>query len=332
MAPTWVLALLISVSVSAFTVTGFIFQSRALRDPEEWKRYRRVGEIVLSPQWVIGFALQTFPNFFGDVIAYALAPLSLLAPLSGVAVALNTSLAPWMLGEKLHIFPDVPATGLILAGVVITSTSGCHQDHVAVTGSPMLLELLENRFTKTVFVGLGVSVAAAYFVHKMRRAFIEEQAKSTFDTPRLQFVLLAAWLAAAAGCITNIALKVLSELLTVPGEGTLATATLLLGILPAAVGQQQALNKGLRLYPQTVFFPVYSSLLMLANTLFGAVFFDEYTGLLHDGRGLVFALGLGCIVCGISLFSLRHSSQQESNESAALKERLLNTDVAVLPA
>jgi len=327
--PTWVLALLISLSASAFTVIGFVFQSLALRDPEEWKRYRRFGDIVLSPRWVLGFALQAFPNFFGDVVAYALAPLSLLAPLSGVAVALNTSLAPWMLGEKFHRYPDLPATGLILLGVICTSSTGCHKDHVEVRGLDTLVELIRNPFTTLALAALLVSLFGALAAEGLWRARIEEVAQRDFDCPRFQFVLLAAWQTAAAGCITNIGIKVFSEVLVAgPEQQLLAIAVFLIGIFPAAFGQQQSLNKGLRLYPQTVFFPIYSSLLMLANTFFGAIFFNEYVELLEGVRGSIFAAGLGAIVLGIFLFSQRGSSGKiaDDMDKSSLKERLLNTD------
>jgi len=328
--PPWVLALLISVSASVFTVTGFVFQSLALRDPEAWKRYRRFGDIVLSPRWVLGFAMQAFPNFIGDMLAYALAPLSLLAPLSGIAVALNSSLAPWMLGEKFHLYPDLPATGLILLGVICTSSTGCHKDHVRVEGFSMLLDLLLKPFTRLCMIGLLVSLLGAVAAEEMRRARIEEVAKRDFDSPRLQFVLLAAWQTAAAGCITNIGIKVFSELLVAGARHELLIASFCIGILPAAVGQQQALNKGLRLYPQTVFFPIYSSLLMLANTFFGAVFFNEYVGLLEGERGGIFGLGLLLVVLGIFLFSQRGEQNGELDKhNCSFREHLLKPEKVV---
>mmetsp|Transcript_26752 Transcript_26752/g.49125 ORF Transcript_26752/g.49125 Transcript_26752/m.49125 type:complete len:334 (-) Transcript_26752:160-1161(-) len=333
MVPQWIAALLVSVSISLFTVTGFVMQTLELRDPEKWKKYPRFGEVVLSPRWICGFALQTFPNFFGDIIAYALAPLSLLAPLSGVAVALNTSIAPWMLGERLQKFPDIPATMLILAGVMITSMTGAHKDHVDVTDSTMIGELMTAPLTLAVFAGLLVSLIAAFVIEEMGRAFTDEEVtKPAFDAPRVPFVILAAWLAAGTGCVTNISIKILSELLSAgQNKELLALAALLCGVVPAALLQQQALNKGLRLYPQTVFFPIYSSLLMLANTFFGAIFFDEYIGLLQGSRGFMFASGLNLIVMGIFLFSWRTGDPKDL-QNDSLTECLLNTDDIKLPA
>mmetsp|Transcript_37849 Transcript_37849/g.88476 ORF Transcript_37849/g.88476 Transcript_37849/m.88476 type:complete len:375 (+) Transcript_37849:56-1180(+) len=359
MPPQWVAAILVSVSISAFTVTGFVIQSLELRDPEKWKRYPRFGEVVLSPRWIFGFVLQTFPNFFGDIISYALAPLSLLAPLSGVAVALNTSIAPWMLGEKLQLFPDIPATGLILVGVVVTSMTGAHKDQVDIAGIEMLEELLKTPLTMAVFAGLALSLVAAFAIEEMGRAYLEDDSDDDdnksdnvstaatsasedspkrqrqqqqqqpkapdFDASRVPFVLLAAWLAAGTGCVTNISIKILSEVLKAPGQEMLAFAALLAGVVPAAILQQQAINKGLRLYPQTVFFPIYSSLLMLANTFFGAVFFDEFIdGLLQGSRGVMFTSGLILIISGIFLFGWRRSPRTVEND--ALNECLLQAE------
>jgi len=51
-------------------------------------------------------------------------------------------------------------------------------------------------------------------------------------------------------------------------------------VAPFALVQINFINRGLHLYPQTLFFPVYSSLLVLANTLFGALYYEEYMHLL----------------------------------------------------
>lgn len=323
MAPAWMVAVAVSCSVSCFTVLGFVLQSQALRDTNQCSKWPRIGELVLSPCWLLGATLQVVPNFVGDLIAYTLAPLSLTAPLSGVSVALNTSIAPRLLGERLHAWPDLPATVLILLGVVITTGTGAHKDSVTVFGIGQLQGLAMRPIALVVMFGLAVSVAASAVRQLHTRARIEEEAAERFDTPNLHHLLLPAWSAAGAGCITNVGLKVLGELMAAGASRLQLWAALTFLVVPSALVQQQAMNKGLRLYPQTVFFPIYSALLVLTNTVFGALFFEEYLSLDGRGRSGLFVLGIGLVMAGISLFSQRSSAKAFDGPDASLTKTLL---------
>lgn len=320
MPPPWVLAVAVSCSVSCFSVIGFVLQSQALRNTSECSKWPRVGELVLSPCWLLGATLQVVPNFFGDLIAYMLAPLSLTAPLSGVSVALNTSIAPRLLGERLHLWPDVPATVLILLGVVITTGTGVHEDHVVAPGMAELRELATRPLALGVFSVLAASLCLCTARQLQTREKIEEEAARRFETPNMQYLLLPAWSAAGAGCVTNVGLKALGELI----EGGASSAELLMAtllfVVPPAIMQQQAMNKGLRLYPQTVFFPIYSSLLVLTNTVFGGLFFEEYVALLGQKSCGFFVAGMALVMAGICLFSMRRPQEPEPD---LLRETLL---------
>ena len=75
---------------------------------------------------------------------------------------------------------------------------------------------------------------------------------------------------------------------------------------PFAVVQINFINRGLALYPQTLFFPVYSSMLVLANTIFGALYYEEYLNLLTTPSDFgYFVFGCLLIVQGINLFRWR---------------------------
>lgn len=309
--PLWALAVALCCSVSFFTVLGFVLQSRALRDVEQRSRYLRFGELVLSPCWVLGMFLQVVPNFLGDVIAYTLAPLSLTAPLSGFSVVVNTSLAPKLLGERLHRWPDLPATALILMGVVLTTSMGPHKDLVHVPGLPALERLATRPLTLALLAALAASLAACAARQRLRRSDIEEESAEFFEAPNLKHLLLPAWLAAGIGGITNIGMKVLGEFFVAGAPGLQVLGALLLGVACPAVLQQQSLNNGLRLYPQTVFFPVYSSLLVLANTILGLIFFEEYAILIRkqqESAIVGFGMGLVIVAMGIVLFSWRRKA------------------------
>jgi len=123
--PPWMLAVLVSITASTFTVAGFVLQKKALHDPGR-RLWPKLGNVVLSPGWIVGFLLTALLPVLGDLVAYSLAPLSLTTPLSGVSVVLNMVIAPWALSEKLQRFPDVPATVLILLGCLLTTMFGDH--------------------------------------------------------------------------------------------------------------------------------------------------------------------------------------------------------------
>jgi len=76
-------------------------------------------------------------------------------------------------------------------------------------------------------------------------------------------------------------------------------------VAPAAV-QLNYINRGLQLYPQTVFIPIYTAFLVLLSTIVGAVFYQEHTQFLNHLRlQICFAIGISCIIAGIGMFAFR---------------------------
>ena len=54
--------------------------------------------------------------------AYALTPMSLIAPLGGLTVVFNFFISPCLIaGEKIHTYPDVPAAVLVFAGCTVAT-------------------------------------------------------------------------------------------------------------------------------------------------------------------------------------------------------------------
>lgn len=278
----WVIAVTVSVAVSFCTVIGFAMQAFAVREasqdekagkPPKWKR---LGEVVLSPRWIIGGILHTVFNLLGDVVAYSLAPMSLTAPLSGVTVVVNTSLAPRLLGEKLHPWPDLPATFSIIIGTVLTTSMGAHHD-LEVSSVEQLQHIVLRPAALAMMGGIVLMITVSFLLQNLNNTTIEHEATRRFENPSILKVILPAWAAAATATLTNLALKSFSELLKI--SLTASIACFLTSVFPCAMVQIQSINRGLRLYPQTVFFPIYSSLLVLANSLFGSLIFLEYVNM-----------------------------------------------------
>jgi len=304
--PGWLVAVVGSMLSSALTVIGFMMQKKAIGMPRKcW--HIKLGDMVLSPLWVGGLAMGVLVPIVIQVVAYSLAPMSLLTPLSGVTVALNTCLAPRLLGEQCQRFPDYVASALILLGTVLTTVAG---DHSEVSYS---LEAIAGLSVEAVFlvalVVLVLILLASLSYMSTHRSDIEASAMARSSNPHLGHVLLPAFAAAGCGCLANLMLKAFGELLKV-GFG-LPTFFMLVATAIPAVGQLNYVNRGLRLYQQTVFFPVYNALLVLTCTIYGLLFYREYAELFRKSWPCAcFALGLLSITFGVLLFTFRTSESE----------------------
>jgi len=119
-------------------------------------------------------------------------------------------------------------------------------------------------------------------------------------------------MAAGCGCFSNIMLKAVAELIS----GALLSLDMgvcIVSTLLPAVLQLNFVNKGLALYQQVVFLPVYTSLLILITTSYGLIFYREYADLVNQRvRCALFSCGVLLIALGVNLFSLRRSSKHSS--------------------
>jgi len=307
----WKFASIVCVFSSAFVVCGFMLQKMGAESPGN---YRRVGFIVLSPKWLAGFSLILVASVLGDYWSFSLAPLSLIAPLSGVTVVLNLVMAPLVLGEQLQPWPDVPASVLIFSGSIVSTSTGAHKESLYSCDQLVRLALRPVNVGSYLLL-VGLSMACALYAHR-ESARLEKAARQRPLNPRLADVLLPAVTAASAGSLTNVHLKAEAELIKSGAPGSCCLWGLIFVLTFAAV-QLNFVNRGLQLYMQTVFLPVYSSLLVLGCTAYGAVFYQEYEELLaHDGRA--FITGIALILSGIGLFTKRRPSERVSSRYGSI--------------
>merc|ERR1712032_250419 len=267
-----------------------------------------------------------FTGIPGDLIAYSLAPMSLTTPLSGVSVALNTIMAPYLLGERLQPWIDMPAAALIVLGAAQTSAAGAHEDREFSVG--LLWKLLTVPTTLSyLFFTLALILLCLSFMHYFRDR-IAVDAVEHADKPRLLDMLLPALTAALCAAYSNIGLKALGVMLRKGFHG-FSTAILLTTIwvavsVFAALVQLNFVNRGLRLYPQTVFLPIYKSLLIVSNTVAGLVFYEEYEKLIAYPMWFgMFMSGLANIAAGIFLFRFRQEPYRKSADAHGLTDPLM---------
>jgi hypothetical protein len=312
--PPWLLATLASVLASTLQVWGFAFMKMAAGLPlVEEVSYLRVGDMVLSPRWIIGLALIVLA-LICDYLAYSLAPLSLTTPLGGVTVILNNVvLAPCLLGEQVQPWPDALGVILVLFGSVLTTMAGAHET-VALTPQELLARACRPACVLLLSL-LMLLLGGCCAYSSQKRALVEECARLRPSAPNRLHVSVVAFAAAGMGGIANLALKAGVELIKTPpvrgGEASMihhgggCIACLLVAAV-AATAQLNYVNRGLRLYMQTVFVPIHYALLVVMNTFYGAVVYEEYGEVFANGaRAYLFCLGMMLIIQGICTFTLR---------------------------
>ncbi|CAK0823206.1 unnamed protein product [Prorocentrum cordatum] len=306
--PAWVVAVALNLLASALTVVGLALQKQAASAPPG--SAPRLGHIVLSRRWVLGFLVGIVAPVPLQAAGYGLAPMSLISPLSGATVVLNVLLAPGILGERLQPRVDIPATCLILLGTAASTATGAH-DEVRRDGRELLGLWGQPDFLLACGILLAAMLCCLGYMWS-HRAHIEELALLRPSNPSVQHVLLPALVAAGCGCMSNIMLKAVAE--QIFGSPLAPEAGLwILGALLPAVVQLNFVNKGLALYQQVVFLPVYTSLLILSCTLYGLIFYREYAELLEQGgQCALFSCGVLIIALGVNMFSLRRPFEFEA--------------------
>jgi len=299
--PAWVLALIDCVIMSFFVVCGFVLQKQALTSSASGD-HRRIGDIVLSGRWLLGFSLVSLSPIIGDLVAYGLAPMSLITPLCGISVALNLCVAPWLLGERLQLRVDLTATSLIMIGMIMTSAVGPKKE---INYSPTeLLQLCKKPEFLAALSLLLLALSGCIAAMWLKRERMAQEAELNPSSPNMWHVVMVAFAASGPGAISNILLKTISEMIA-QNHWLECLAPIVL-LAPAAVSQLNFINRGLRHYPLTVFFPIYNTLLVFGNTTCGAIYFQEFKILFrHWVNTAVFLLGILFVSAGILCFACR---------------------------
>lgn len=264
--PYWSVAVSVSLLSSFLTVGGFVLQKKAVQDPSA-KLWPRLGDVVFSPQWVLGFFLAVVVPLPGNITAYALAPMSLIAPLSGFTIMVNFVMAPWLLGERLQVHPDISAGVLILIGMVLTTATGDRGEKSAAMTTVMIWDnCVQAGFIFGCFILVIIMVCTAGCMYRWR-VEIEEAARAHPLDPPIRHFMLPAIMYASFGCVTNVSLKAVSGLLAAGMNPVICGFLGIFVVFPIAWCQLNFLNRGLRLYLQVIFFPVSSAALLIRLSL-----------------------------------------------------------------
>jgi len=306
-----VLGMGLCVVASVGSTVGLILQKLAhtkqesLSDDAKWPEFNGV---ICAPYWVIGLVLLVAVPFPLDLVAFTLAPQSLVVPLTGVTLVLNQVLAPWMLNEKLTRL-DWIATGVICVGIVCATAFGSHCSY------RYTLQQMVDLFEETVFIvceviWLVMCAFCTFWVMGGAERFYDEQGAIN----RSRSVAFAV-LSGSVGGQQQIFLKATGEMIEASLDDSgewdrFEPYMFILGCVVFAVGQIMLLNKGLVLWTAVKYLPIYNVALILCSTTFGGVFYKEMESL--DTVGLImFPLGVAIVVAGSMILALKQDGQVE---------------------
>jgi len=273
------------------------------------KQYTKTGAIICSPTWMLGFVLLIAVPFPLDLVAFSLAPQSLVVPLTGVTLILNQVIAPFMLKEKVSML-DWIATGVIAVGIIFTTAFGSHCSY-EYTVDHMLgfFEQLAFQVAEVLFV-ISMVFCWWWVTWGVPRWYADEKA----DQMR---AVAYGYMAGAVGGQQQIFLKATGELLetSINGAGEWdrwESWMLAVACFGFAVAQIQLLNKGLALWTAVKYLPIYNVCLILCSTTYGSIFYQEYKGLETIGY-VMFPIGVTVVVAGSMVLTLKNEQRTEQD-------------------
>lgn len=255
-------------------------------------------------RWWIGLVGVIFGGCF-DSMALGLAPLSNIAPLSGITILLNSILASFFLGETIRIV-EIVATVVIFAGATLTCIYGAHEEPAHSVDE--LYELFGQQSFTIYFAVLATLVAVALLCIKAISGHAREPIFSSF---------LYAVVAAGLGGLELIMLKSVMEVLNTSLVGGQyhqfyepKTYGLIGCLVLLAIAQLYSLNMGLAQCDAVRLLPVYQSLFIVNAVSGGACYFNEFKDFTAE-QWQMFPLGVLIVVAGAMLLGMSPAPTQQ---------------------
>lgn len=274
-------------------------------------------------KWWVGLVMLAVLPGVCDGWALMYAPLSIVAPIAGTTIAINTILAVWLLGENTSMM-EILATVTILGGVCLTSIFGSR--HTEEYSAAELVELFQCTPMYVYYAVIGLDLVASTVV-----------TQTCSHIPGLHAFAFAN----IAGCLggqQNLFLKGLAELLfkTFGGDSQFhefATYVFFIGFPLLATSQMIILNIGLAQHDAVSYIPMYQAAFAMYGAVAGGVYFQEWYEMTLF-KAVMFMLGLGCVLIGLVLIgrvdhshktSLKSSSEDEEELSDVMVEDIIPT-------
>ena len=289
--------------------------------------------------FLLGFVFLIVNASVIDVVAFSLAPLSLIAPFSGITIVVTSMLASSGLlyvRETLDV-NDAASTAITLIGVLLASVYGPHVDD-----GPRSTEELYGYFQRTEFALCMGCLFSILVLGWIVEAFLSSPrpqrqppllptadgdpsaaaAATTAPRVRASRVLLFAYTAGLAGALSMLLLKVIGTGLLTAFEHHSAVlewgwVLSLVGLACCASVQLGFLHRTLANSPVSYGVPTYQALLTVLTVLVGGIFFSEFD-IMPPFDQLVFTVGVGVTLFGVALHSTHRSTATVDRQRTSL--------------
>jgi len=320
----WIIGMILVFVGCCCSAVGLILLKHSTNVEEHLPLHRR-------PFWAVGVVFLIVNASVIDIIAFSLAPLTLVAPFSGVTIVLTTWLASsGMLFVKETVDThDMISTALALVGVTITTAFGPHIDDAKGANE---LSACFGQTDVHIFAAVSMGIFGAswltYFAHRRLR-------QATWFR-----ICVYAYTAALAGSASMLLLKVVGTgvrgYIDAPSYSMDRVTGILLGSLGGlafcAILQLSFLHRTLANSPVSYGVPTYQTLLTVLTIIAGGFFFDEFS--VMPPKDLVwFSFGVAVSLAGVAMHSLHRATvETEDKGLPTLSPTLSSTSSLCSPA
>ena len=278
----------------------------------------------------LGFTINMGSEVGLTTVALALAPLSFIAPLAGLAVVFNALIA------HLGVIPGVKermrrtewlATVCIMAGVTLVAISGPggggDSDESAPVNPPVSeLPLAFSRPGFLVYAGCAASLVLAWLIVSEQRCFPTLRRRYRPSEDSTTASVCSSFTAALTSGFSIVFLKVIALAvaeLSSQGIGpTPLVAICGVGLAISAPLQLYLLNMTLASGRATFTIPLYLSLTMVLTSASGGILFNEFAPIAQREPApvwiIVYSLGVVIVMVGLVVLSSRQEAKAMRRE------------------
>ena len=256
--------------------------------------------------FLIAFSIFFFNTVVLDAAVYALAPLTIVAPITALGIVfVNVGVAFGVFVEREHFGTrGLLANTLIVLGLVMASACGPHSNTTP-TLSEMYSMALAPAFLAYCLPGLAIALSCCVLLLTGRLT-----AKSHFKS---------VWCAGSAAVFGSLSVLCFKGVATVVRRvleghnqlGELGTWLLLFGAATCAPANVALMNLTFEESDATYGMPLYQALLILATIVSGGLFYDEFGGWAAESIAMGepywivgFVLGVFTLLAGIVLVAV----------------------------
>jgi uncharacterized membrane protein len=284
--------------------------------------------LTCHPIWLLG-AICVGLGAILDLVSFAFASVSLLAPLGAMTLVLNLFMAPLFLKEKLTMY-DVTCTMIILAGTIVALCFG-NKSNTSYSLQQLLALYSETAFL--IYVGVFLLVLVVSFFYQMRALhrldnpdkYSEDVIAREHRYVLLYYPTLAGVFGAHSVLGAKSAIEMIKSSISGRSPDDIKSFLFIVFILVCVVAiylQCYFLNKGLARADALLVVPIYQVAWVLMNTILGMIYFRDWFTMTNTQVG-VFCLGVVITLVGVYLLSLREKAPVSSFAKAASS---VNTD------